>query len=105
MRKLNTSTSSSNSADHYTRQSGNVLVLSATFNSPNPQLRSMVSEVILRTLLTRTIAFLDDKRDISPTLAVDAEILRHVQWKLFPSVSNAPTRSPIRADSSLMSIR
>ena len=71
------------------RQFGNVLVLAATFNSPNPQLRSLVPEEKLRGLLMRTINFLDDKASISPALGKDAQILRHVQNKLFPSSGNA----------------
>ncbi|KAK5073427.1 hypothetical protein LTR70_010251 [Exophiala xenobiotica] len=69
-------------------QFGNVLVLAATFNSPNPQLRSLVSEGKLRELLVRTIRFLHDKASISPALGKDAQILRHVQNKLFPSSSS-----------------
>lgn len=85
------------------RQFGNVLVLSATYNSPNPQLRSMVSEDTLRKLLVRTIDFLEDKKGISPALGNDARILRHVQAKLFPSSSTAPAMAS--ANSSFTSNR
>lgn len=69
----------------YYRQFGNVLCLAAAYNSPNPQLSRLVKEDILRNLLVRTIKFLDDKAAISPGLAKDAQILRHVQSRIFPS--------------------
>lgn len=86
------------------RQFGNVLVLAATFNSSNSQLRSLVPEEKLRFLLMRTIEFLDDKASISPALGKDAQILRHVQTKLFPSSSNTGYY-PTSANSSFTSNR
>ncbi|KAK5081421.1 hypothetical protein PMZ80_011160 [Knufia obscura] len=80
-------------------QFGNVLVLAATFNSPDPRLRSLVSEEKLRELLTRTIGFLDDKASVSPALGKDAQILRHVQNELFPR-RNVTTFYPSSANSS-----
>lgn len=74
-------------------QFGNVLVLAATFTSPDPRLKMLVDEETLRRLLSRTITFLHDKGAISPALAKDAEILRHVQRKLFPSNSVYSVRS------------
>lgn len=71
------------------RQFGNILVLTAVFSSPNPQLSRLVDEDTLRRLLGRTIHFLDDKAPISPALAKDAHILRCVQSKLFPSLHPA----------------
>lgn len=71
-------------------QFGNVLVLAATYNSRNPELSSLVSADVLRRLMNRTIHYLDDKANISPTLAKDAEILRHVKQKLFPTGPGGP---------------
>ncbi|RMZ92572.1 hypothetical protein DV736_g180, partial [Chaetothyriales sp. CBS 134916] len=65
-------------------QFGNMLVLSATFTSSRKELRDLISESLIRKLLDRTIKLLHDNAKISPVLAKDANILRHVRSKIFP---------------------
>lgn len=62
------------------RQFGNMLVLAATYISP---LGELVKRDQLESLFQRTITFLDQSRDISPTLRKDAEILRKCYAKIF----------------------
>ncbi|KAK2762681.1 hypothetical protein FQN54_000855 [Arachnomyces sp. PD_36] len=69
-------------------QFGNMLVLSATYMS---NLSELVDGERLRTLLKRTIDFLQQSRFISPTLKIDAEILTEIYHKIFDD--NAVTSS------------
>ncbi|CAI7635289.1 unnamed protein product [Penicillium bialowiezense] len=61
-------------------QFGNMLVLSATYMSG---LRELVSETVLERLLKRTISFLAQSEQISPTLRADARILTEIYEKIF----------------------
>ena len=74
------------------RQFGNVLVLAGTYNS---DLSSLIDGATLRRLIDRTIRFLRYSEAISPTLKHDAEILEHIQSRLFPDppVPTAATSS------------
>jgi hypothetical protein len=62
------------------RQFGNMLVLSATYMSG---LRQLVERDELERLLKRTIRFLAQSKDISPTLRADAQILSGIYHKIF----------------------
>lgn len=62
------------------RQFGNMLVLSATFMS---SLQELVEPEQLRRLLVRTIGFLVQSENISPTLRADARILTQIYTKIF----------------------
>lgn len=62
------------------RQFGNMLVLSATYIS---SLSELVDRHVLQRLLKRTIDFLLQSRNISPSLRADAEILTEIYNKLF----------------------
>jgi hypothetical protein len=57
-----------------------MLVLSATYMSP---LRELVDEKLLERLLRRTIGFLIQSENISPTLRADARILTEIYQKIF----------------------
>lgn len=57
-----------------------MLVLAATYISP---LGELVDREKLERLFRRTIGFLEQSRDISPTLRTDAEILRKCYAKIF----------------------
>lgn len=59
-----------------------MLVLAATYNSPNPELNSLIDTHTIRVLMDRTIRFLQRHEAISPTLGADARILQHVQKEL-----------------------
>ncbi|KAJ5542974.1 hypothetical protein N7461_008977 [Penicillium sp. DV-2018c] len=61
-------------------QFGNMLVLSATYMSP---LRELVDEELLERLLRRTINFLLQCENVSPTLRADARILTEIYDKIF----------------------
>ncbi|KAJ9319696.1 transcriptional regulator family: Fungal Specific TF [Paecilomyces variotii] len=61
-------------------QFGNMLVLSATYIS---SLSELVDRHVLQRLLKRTIDFLLQSRNISPSLRADAEILTEIYNKLF----------------------
>ncbi|KXG54686.1 uncharacterized protein PGRI_078300 [Penicillium griseofulvum] len=61
-------------------QFGNMLVLSATYMS---SLKELVEEDQLKRLLTRTIGFLVQSQNISPTLRADARILTEIYRKIF----------------------
>ncbi|KAI5292511.1 hypothetical protein KEM52_006298 [Ascosphaera acerosa] len=65
-------------------QFGNMLVLSAAYNSP---LRPLVDGDKLLALLNRTIKFLSQNRYISPTLRRDADILSSIKRKMFDKQS------------------
>ncbi|KAJ5143167.1 uncharacterized protein N7515_001954 [Penicillium bovifimosum] len=72
-------------------QFGNMLVLSATYMSP---LRELVDEKLLERLLRRTICFLIQSENISPTLRADARILTEIYQKIFhrePDVTGHPS--------------
>lgn len=62
------------------RQFGNMLVLLATFMSP---FQELVARDRLDERLIRTIDFLWNYRNISPSLKQDAEILRSIQQRVF----------------------
>ncbi|KAJ6065751.1 hypothetical protein N7444_001404 [Penicillium canescens] len=71
-------------------QFGNMLVLSATYMS---SLRELVDTEILDRLLRRTICFLAQNENISPTLRADARILTEIYHKIFdkePDLRNLP---------------
>lgn len=57
-----------------------MLVLSATYMSG---LRELVPEPVLERLLRRTISFLAQSEQISPTLRADARILTEIYEKIF----------------------
>ncbi|CAP99930.1 Pc22g26420 [Penicillium rubens Wisconsin 54-1255] len=61
-------------------QFGNMLVLSATFMSC---LKELVEPEQLKRLLVRTISFLIQSENISPTLRADARILTEIHEKIF----------------------
>ncbi|CAI7640529.1 unnamed protein product [Penicillium glandicola] len=61
-------------------QFGNMLVLSATYMS---SLKELVEEDQLDRLLSRTIGFLVQSENISPTLRADARILTEIYHKIF----------------------
>ncbi|KAI2787830.1 hypothetical protein POX_f08208 [Penicillium oxalicum] len=61
-------------------QFGNMLVLSATYNS---SLSDLVERDVLERLLKRTIKFLLRSQNISPTLRADARILTEIYTKIF----------------------
>ncbi|KAJ5964697.1 uncharacterized protein N7479_004573 [Penicillium vulpinum] len=61
-------------------QFGNMLVLSATYMS---SLKELVEKDQLERLLTRTIGFLVQSANISPTLRADARILTEIHNKIF----------------------
>lgn len=61
-------------------QFGNMLVLSATYNS---SLSELVERSTLERLLKRTIRFLLRSQNISPTLRADARILTEIYTKIF----------------------
>ena len=61
-----------------------MLVLSATYTSPLPELSSLVDERTLRELFDRTIKILQEHESISPVLKNDARILQHVRSNVFP---------------------
>ncbi|KAI1829218.1 transcriptional regulator family: Fungal Specific TF [Penicillium roqueforti] len=61
-------------------QFGNMLVLSATFTS---SLKELVEPEHLKRLLVRTIGFLIQSENISPTLRADARILTEIYEKIF----------------------
>ncbi|OQE64976.1 hypothetical protein PENNAL_c0217G07760, partial [Penicillium nalgiovense] len=61
-------------------QFGNMLVLSATFMS---SLKELVEPEQLKRLLVRTIGFLIQSENISPTLRADARILVEIYEKVF----------------------
>ncbi|KAJ5151048.1 uncharacterized protein N7482_010300 [Penicillium canariense] len=71
-------------------QFGNMLVLSATYNS---SLSELVERPTLQRLLKRTIRFLLRSQNISPTLRADARILTEIYTKIFhhaPNLNEAP---------------
>jgi hypothetical protein len=79
-----------NHANPSFRQFGNMLVLSATYMS---SLRELVDTEILDRLLRRTICFLAQNENISPTLRADARILTEIYLKIFdkePDLRNLP---------------
>lgn len=61
-------------------QFGNMLVLSATYMSG---LKELVEKDQLDRLLTRTIGFLAQNENVSPTLRADARILTEVHRIIF----------------------
>jgi hypothetical protein len=70
------------------RQFGNMLVLSATYMS---SLSELVDKNDLERLLRRTIGFLNQSENISPTLHADACILTEIYQKIFrraPEINN-----------------
>ncbi|KAJ5365084.1 hypothetical protein N7517_007970 [Penicillium concentricum] len=74
-------------------QFGNMLVLSATFMS---SLKELVEADQLERLLTRTIGFLIQSENISPTLRADARILTEIHRKIFgrlPDMGQATSMS------------
>ncbi|KGO65745.1 hypothetical protein PEX1_083360 [Penicillium expansum] len=74
-------------------QFGNMLVLSATFIS---SLQELVEPEQLDRLLVRTIGFLIQSENISPTLRADARILTEIYQKIFdraPDLSQASMSS------------
>ncbi|EKV13385.1 hypothetical protein PDIG_38840 [Penicillium digitatum PHI26] len=74
-------------------QFGNMLVLSATFMS---SLNELVEPELLDRLLVRTIGFLIQSENISPTLRADARILTEIYQKIFdraPDLSQATRMS------------
>lgn len=66
-------------------QFGNMLVLSATYMSG---LRQLIERDELEMLLKRTIRFLAQSKDISPTLRADAQILSGIYYKIFKQSPN-----------------
>ncbi|OQD71222.1 hypothetical protein PENPOL_c001G07584 [Penicillium polonicum] len=74
-------------------QFGNMLVLSATFMS---SLQELVEPEQLERLLVRTIGFLVQSENISPTLRADARILTQIYKKIFgypPDLTQANSMS------------
>ncbi|KAH8695960.1 hypothetical protein BGW36DRAFT_427991 [Talaromyces proteolyticus] len=69
-------------------QFGNMLVLSATYMS---NLRHLVDRDMLGRLLQRTIKFLLQSENISPTLRKDASILEGIYRKIFPTPNTSFT--------------
>jgi len=65
----------------YTRQFGNMLVMSATYW--NRYLKKLVPADRFQVLLQRTITFLRRLGPISPTCTVDCSILEKLQRQLF----------------------
>ncbi|KAI1998382.1 hypothetical protein LOZ49_006879, partial [Ophidiomyces ophidiicola] len=61
-------------------QFGNILVLAATYTS---RFSNFVDRERLRQLIDRTIKFLLQARNISPSLLKDAHILTQIRYKLF----------------------
>lgn len=74
------------------RQFGNMLVLSAAYNSP---LRPLVDGDKLLSLLDRTIKFLAQNRYISPSLRRDADILSSIKRKMFFDKQSPRSDTPI----------
>ncbi|CAG8905510.1 unnamed protein product [Penicillium nalgiovense] len=68
------------STEAFDGQFGNMLVLSATFMS---SLKELVEPEQLKRLLVRTIGFLIQSENISPTLRADARILVEIYEKVF----------------------
>ena len=64
----------------FSRQFGNMLLLSTTYMS---HLTDLVDRNELERLLRRTIAFLLRNRNISPTLRADAKILAEIYEIIF----------------------
>lgn len=62
-------------------QFGNMLILSAAYNS---YLRALIDGKQLKSLFTRTIAILQRNADISPPLKRDMQQLIRLEAKLFP---------------------
>lgn len=75
------------------RQFGNMLVLSTVYNSV---LSELVDRNLYENLLRRTIRFLLNYRNISPTLRADAKILTDIYENVFqkPPDLNAATHIP-----------
>jgi hypothetical protein len=67
-----------------------MLVLYATFTSPNPSLSSLVREDVLHRLHERTVKILRENEAISPILAKDLKILEHVRRQVYPRASYPP---------------
>lgn len=63
-------------------QFGNMLVLAAAYN--HGKLKHYVPEEKLRSLLDRTIAFLNYHAPISQTCKIDSRILERIRQRLFP---------------------
>ena len=68
-----------------------MLVLSATYTSPLPELSSLVDEATLRELFDRTIQILQEHESISPVLKHDAILLQDVRANIFPDSYYPPT--------------
>lgn len=78
---------------YFRRQFGNMLVLSATYVS---SLQELVEPEQLERLLVRTIGFLVQSENISPTLRADAQILTQIYKKIFgypPDLTQANSMS------------
>ncbi|KAL9113637.1 MAG: hypothetical protein Q9227_002375 [Pyrenula ochraceoflavens] len=73
-------------------QFGNMLVLAVTYRSSDPYLSKLIKWDHLDWLLTRTIGFLRQYDEVSPTLKMDADILHFAQEKMRRENLNAHHR-------------
>lgn len=71
--------------DHGSSQFGNMLVLSAVYNS---YLRPLIDGNKVKGLLSRTIDFLGRNADISPSLRRDMQQLQKIESQLFPKINS-----------------
>lgn len=81
------------------RQFGNMLVLSATYMS---SLKELVDTQLLERLLRRTIGFLVQSENISPTLRADARILTEIYIKIFNCAPDLTQPSNINSQAPVM---
>ncbi|KAI1979758.1 hypothetical protein LOZ53_006733 [Ophidiomyces ophidiicola] len=82
-------------------QFGNILVLAATYTS---RFSNFVDRERLRQLIDRTIKFLLQARNISPSLLKDAHILTQIRYKLFDQqATNNSTNTNAAANHSFSS--